>query len=620
VELTVGTPPQIFNVIADTGSNNLIVPSCICQQGGACLQGEKCFTGTNRSSTFLLEVEQGQPLSTMITFGSGSVEAVLANDVVSVGDLKQFTNGILLMTNHRLNVKEFGGILGLGVPNSNKVMEAQAEEAEREQAKAAARGFGGGGVPIVINGRSSSPDISADTIKDIIGALGPLGADIMKGLTGGADIIPEDGTAITIPVLRGTRALEIERSSPKVAWGVGGALGQRSDLPPKRGRHLSSPGFLEQSKSAHFSMCFNDGKDGVLSISEDLPEGHTANALGSFGTAHWGVGLSGISIRGGDSSSSSSSSAMALVKNVCTEKEAGQDSPCGAIPDSGTTIITAPKEHLNMLFDSICDSWDRCTKNFTAFTEAAKAAHEVASEKYGFDPFGIDANVSKAMILNYLLMDCESWMGEHGLAELPQLNFHVTGAGGESQTLTLDGVSWILEQKVEQNAAPTVHQERVVRFIAALQDDSASDLPQEQNKASAANPFMSRSKVCLPAFDAMEMPPTKKNGPVWILGTPIFYNYKVGYGLKTSPPSISFTSVKDSPCTPCSASSAALLDRSPVWKKAQPSSLLADAATANATQYTSHAEVHKADTRLQRRPLRIQGPWRLPSFNFEVGM
>merc|ERR1719162_2787569 len=82
MEIEVGTPSQKFNVIVDTGSDGLIVPSCICQEGGACSSKDRCFRGTNRSSSFVLEQEDGQLLSMQMTFGSGPVRVVIASDNV----------------------------------------------------------------------------------------------------------------------------------------------------------------------------------------------------------------------------------------------------------------------------------------------------------------------------------------------------------------------------------------------------------------------------------------------------------------------------------------------------------------------------------------------------------
>merc|ERR1719421_819486 len=54
VSIQVGTPGQTFNVVADTGSDSVIVPSCICKESGSCAPKNRCFRGSNRSSTFLI--------------------------------------------------------------------------------------------------------------------------------------------------------------------------------------------------------------------------------------------------------------------------------------------------------------------------------------------------------------------------------------------------------------------------------------------------------------------------------------------------------------------------------------------------------------------------------------
>lgn len=40
-----------------------------------------------------------------------------------------------------------------------------------------------------------------------------------------------------------------------------------------------------------------------------------------------------------------------------------------------------------------------------------------------------------------------------------------------------------------------------------------------------------RSSVCAPAFGPLNYP-TKKNGPVWIMGLPLFFAYTVGYDVE----------------------------------------------------------------------------------------
>jgi len=60
-------------------------------------------------------------------------------------------------------------------------------------------------------------------------------------------------------------------------------------------------------------------------------------------------------------------------------------------------------------------------------------------------------------------------------------------------------------------------------------------------------------KVCAPAFGVMEYN-TLTNGPVWILGTPFFYQFNVHFDLASDPPAVGFQSVEDEPCGTCSSS------------------------------------------------------------------
>jgi len=79
-EITLGTPPQSFKVVLDTGSSNLWVPSTKCTSI-ACFLHSKY--DSSASSTY-------KPNGTHfeIHYGSGSMEGEVANDVLTIGDLK----------------------------------------------------------------------------------------------------------------------------------------------------------------------------------------------------------------------------------------------------------------------------------------------------------------------------------------------------------------------------------------------------------------------------------------------------------------------------------------------------------------------------------------------------
>merc|ERR1719261_1569549 len=73
--------------------------------------------------------------------------------------------------------------------------------------------------------------------------------------------------------------------------------------------------------------------------------------LKQVGRRHWTLSLVGMS--------AGSSSAQI---NVCSGKseDAGKDSPCAAIPDSGTTHNMGPKKDIDQILADVCDQWPRC--------------------------------------------------------------------------------------------------------------------------------------------------------------------------------------------------------------------------------------------------------------------
>lgn len=118
VEVLVGTPPQRFELVADTGSDAIIVQSCLCRtQTDECKETEDCFVGTGKSSTF---VNPPPNRSLMyLSFGSGDILTAVATDVVRVGQAQAtMKDSLLLMVNRALDMPgHFEGILGLGIPS-----------------------------------------------------------------------------------------------------------------------------------------------------------------------------------------------------------------------------------------------------------------------------------------------------------------------------------------------------------------------------------------------------------------------------------------------------------------------------------------------------------------------
>ncbi|CAE7209935.1 pep2 [Symbiodinium natans] len=474
VRVRVGTPPQHFDLVADTGSNNCIVMDCECAQ---CPQDwGKCFTGAGKSKTFELPKYKSKnpllgskgkflPASTLLTFGSGQIAAHVATDEVGVGHTHAFMkNGLLLMVDQALRLQgPFEGILGLGRPE------------------------------VKLSGKVNH---------------------------------------------------------------TGGEL------------DIHVPGYAEAAGVQRFSMCFNKEADGVLGL--HTPEHPTR--LESVGQIHWGVDFHGISIGEGKN--------RHKVK-FCNpkDKQPGQETICGLIPDSGTTMITGPESQLADLYMDLCSKWPRCEK---AFSEVSKEMHDLQAQgmqvglsltqhatvpedladalkklqdamKAGgkadpgnaadiADILGGAADVEaaksqkdymKANVFLLLLEHCEDWAEGVDLdKELPKLNFHVAGLNGAETELSLNPKTYIMTANAEIK-------------VPEIKNLGGLNIQIERRK---------KGKVCMPAFQPAPFT-TKLNGEVWIMGTPLFYEYTAHYDRGSEDgkvkPSMAFTHADEEPCGSC---------------------------------------------------------------------
>uniref|UniRef100_A0A8D0B589 pepsin A n=1 Tax=Salvator merianae TaxID=96440 RepID=A0A8D0B589_SALMN len=110
--ISIGTPPQQFTVLFDTGSSNLWVPSVYCSSS-ACSNHNRF--NPQESSTY-----QATSQSVSVTYGTGSMSGFLAYDTVQVGSI-QVTNQIFGLSESEpgtfLYYSPFDGILGLAFPS-----------------------------------------------------------------------------------------------------------------------------------------------------------------------------------------------------------------------------------------------------------------------------------------------------------------------------------------------------------------------------------------------------------------------------------------------------------------------------------------------------------------------
>jgi len=106
--ITIGTPPQEFKVIFDTGSSNLWVPSSKCTQISCKLHHRY---NAEKSSTY-----KANGTSFDIMYGSGNISGHVSNDVVGLSDLKvagvDFAE-VVKESGLAFTLGKFDGILGL---------------------------------------------------------------------------------------------------------------------------------------------------------------------------------------------------------------------------------------------------------------------------------------------------------------------------------------------------------------------------------------------------------------------------------------------------------------------------------------------------------------------------
>lgn len=470
VKVSIGTPPEQLDLVADTGSNDIIVQSCECRESGNCPASfGKCYTGQSS------EASADKSHEVVLSFGSGQIAALRGSDLVMVGQESVHAQGsLLLMVDQHLEIEgQFEGILGLGRPQN---LQPRRLHSQHDQ--------------ILSLGRPNQSQT----------------------------------------------------------------------------RHqLEIPGFLDMAHVPRFSMCFNYGTDGVLGL--NTPE--SERPMGSVGQLHWGLDFRGISV--GDA---------AQPVKFCSKssKKDNMQTACGLIPDSGTTLMMGPAEHIHLLFADLCQRWERCRDKYTQVAKQVSASGEevdaIISDislaggeqgpvkpipSGGVEDDFVDAiqelraavqrgnsehlhrlraqnssvhnTLEKSYTFQLLLQNCATWMSKNTSLNqvLPSIFFHVAGSDGNTtDTLEMKPSSWILQMPRR------VAHKQMMKIMGVSKEVVA----------------VTSQKVCSAAFGPMEYP-TELNGPVWIMGTPLFYEYPVHYDRSRNPPTVAFSR---EPCGSCEGS------------------------------------------------------------------
>jgi hypothetical protein len=113
-DISIGSPPQQFKVIFDTGSGNLIIPSSECSVPG-CAPHKKYNHGSSSTSKSV-QNEKGED-SSEITFGTGQIEGNFFRDKLCIGDSLCIDANFIAAekeTTEPFQEIPFDGIMGLG--------------------------------------------------------------------------------------------------------------------------------------------------------------------------------------------------------------------------------------------------------------------------------------------------------------------------------------------------------------------------------------------------------------------------------------------------------------------------------------------------------------------------
>lgn len=144
VELSVGSPPQKLQVVADTGSDLVLVESCACEENGGCTKDSSCYKGEDGKSVSF--ASQASPRKVTITYGSGPITTLVATDDVRLGNISaRMEDSLMMITKNELRSGiQLEGILGLGMPHNKNSISKELGFLDRAKVERLSMCFNGG--------------------------------------------------------------------------------------------------------------------------------------------------------------------------------------------------------------------------------------------------------------------------------------------------------------------------------------------------------------------------------------------------------------------------------------------------------------------------------------------
>lgn len=533
VRVYVGSEQVAFDLVADTGSDNCIVKACACEQcpseWGGCFEGPKDSHSFAMTTVHNKSSKSDDPVSMVMRFGSGDIAATVSSDAVKLGPKEAWMeNGLLLMVDHTLELKgKFEGILGLGRPpaeespietsNGAELTNLQVPSfLERAQVQRfslcfnrKADGVLGLDAPKPANPMSStghthwSLNLKGISVGTTSKSSKDAAAAKIEGLCSDqCSAIPDSGTTLTAGPEE-----DLAKIYDQVCNNWQRCKNTHEEL-KKEIKKLAKKGIKVEGTATLMSLDPHDFMATVSKIAQQsgtrLREATEAAAQARTATLKWGT------LSTGDGHPVRSRTAIAADADNSSSSDQPKTVKWGSLKSTQGILDAATR-----LGSSIFQEGD------------PEGELDMEEENSGLE-------IEPSLTLQLLLEHCSQWMHDANLVEeMPKLSFHVTAADGKTDELKLSPKSYVLSKDLEVEV-PSVR--NVLGFPLKTTEKGVKT-------------------VCSMAFTPTSYM-TISDGMIWILGTPLFYEYTAHYDRGTGKEeeiTVGFVHQDDEPCGECDA-------------------------------------------------------------------